>query len=152
MPAFPALKWMKMHGRRSAVCLWPAYRGKQGGQSLVELAIILPVLILILVGIMDLGRVFYAQIVITNAAREGARYGSMYPMDIAGIKARAIAEAQGAGIQISPNDVQVSGTVTPGEPLTVTVTYRFAAITTLISSFWGGGNLPLQGQATMVIQ
>lgn len=128
------------------------FHREQSGQSLVELAIILPVLILILVGIMDLGRVFYAQIVITNAAREGARYGSMYPMDIAGIKARAIAEAQGTGIQIDPDHVQVSGTATPGEPLTVTVTYRFAAITTLIGGLWGGGNLTLQGQATMVIQ
>jgi len=127
-------------------------RRSQKGQSLVELAILLPVLILVLMGIMDLGRVFYAQIVITNAAREGARYGSMYPADEVGIKARAIAEAQGAGIQIGPDDVQVSGTIMPGSPLTVTVTYRFAAITSLISGFWGGGNLTLQSRTVMVIQ
>jgi len=44
------------------------------GQSLVELALVLPLLILLLMGIADLGRAFYSYIEITNAAREGARY------------------------------------------------------------------------------
>ena len=44
------------------------------GQSLVEFALILPVLILIIYGVFDLGRAFYAVITVANASREGARY------------------------------------------------------------------------------
>ena len=43
------------------------------GQSLVEFALILPVFILLLVGIFDLGRAVYAYNTINNAARQGAR-------------------------------------------------------------------------------
>lgn len=48
--------------------------GKHKGQALVELALILPLILLLILGAMDFGRMFYHKIVITNAAREGANY------------------------------------------------------------------------------
>lgn len=49
------------------------------GQSMVEFALILPLLVLVLVGIFDIGRAFFAYIAITNAAREGARVFTFKP-------------------------------------------------------------------------
>ncbi len=49
------------------------------GQALVELALIAPVLSLLLVGAIDLGRVWQSQITIENAAREGAMEGMFKP-------------------------------------------------------------------------
>ena len=49
------------------------------GQSLVEFALVLPILLLLLGGAIDLGRLFYAQVSISNAAKEGAFYGSTNP-------------------------------------------------------------------------
>lgn len=49
-------------------------RENNRGQSLIEFALILPVLVLIIYGVFDLGRAFYAVITIANASREGARY------------------------------------------------------------------------------
>ena len=46
----------------------------ESGQSLVELAIALPVLLLILCGIIDFGWLFYNKLAISNLSREGARY------------------------------------------------------------------------------
>lgn len=43
------------------------------GQSMVEFALVLPLFVLFIVGIFELGRAFFAFIAITNAAREGAR-------------------------------------------------------------------------------
>jgi len=43
------------------------------GQSLVEFALVLPVLMMILLGIIEFGWLFNAQITLTSAAREGAR-------------------------------------------------------------------------------
>ncbi|HEX2193415.1 MAG TPA: TadE family protein [Candidatus Limnocylindria bacterium] len=48
------------------------------GQSLVEFAIILPVFLLIVVGILDFGRVVWATSAVTNAAREAARYAIVH--------------------------------------------------------------------------
>jgi Flp pilus assembly protein TadG len=45
-----------------------------GGQSLVEIALALPLLLLILVGLADLGRAFYYTTAVASAARQGASY------------------------------------------------------------------------------
>jgi Flp pilus assembly protein TadG len=55
------------------------------GQSLVEMALLLPVLLLLTVVTLDLGRGIYYYSVVYNAAREGARYGIIDPNDYTGI-------------------------------------------------------------------
>jgi Flp pilus assembly protein TadG len=52
--------------------------GDKTGASAVEFAIILPVLILFLFGIIEFSILFYDKAVITNASREGARAGIVY--------------------------------------------------------------------------
>jgi len=54
---------------------WPN-RHSQGGQALVELAFILPVVLLLLIGVIELGRFAYISILVGNAARAGALYGA----------------------------------------------------------------------------
>ena len=49
------------------------------GQGLVEFALLLPILVLIVFGVLELGRAFFAFIAITNAAREGARVFTFRP-------------------------------------------------------------------------
>ncbi|MBV8055235.1 MAG: pilus assembly protein [Deltaproteobacteria bacterium] len=68
----------------------------QRGQSVVELAIIIPVLIILLFGAADMGRVFYCWIGVNSAARAGAQYGSQSVItaaDSAGMKAAAQTDA-----------------------------------------------------------
>jgi len=48
------------------------WRGR-AGQSLVEMAMVLPVLTFLTFGLVDFGRAYYFQVAVTNAAREGAR-------------------------------------------------------------------------------
>jgi Flp pilus assembly protein TadG len=50
--------------------------GAEGGQSLVELALVLPLLLLLLVGTIEIGRFAYYSILVSNAARAGAQYGA----------------------------------------------------------------------------
>lgn len=47
------------------------------GQALIEMALITPLLIFLLLGITDVGRAYYQYTVMTNAVREGARYGAV---------------------------------------------------------------------------
>ncbi len=53
-----------------------AGRGVPRGQSTVEFALSVPLLLLLLFGVVDLGRVFQAYVTVYHAAREGARYAS----------------------------------------------------------------------------
>ena len=48
------------------------------GQAIVETALLLPILMLLVMGSADLGRVFYYSIAVTSAAREAARQGTYY--------------------------------------------------------------------------
>jgi Flp pilus assembly pilin Flp len=52
--------------------------GDTKGAVMVEFAVLCTVFLLIVAGIMDLGHAFYMDQVITNASREGARYGVVY--------------------------------------------------------------------------
>jgi Flp pilus assembly protein TadG len=70
-------------------------RRRRGGQSLVEFAVVLPVFLLILAGILDFGLGLYSQMTVINAAREGARLGVVEPGNVADIKARVDAMAAG---------------------------------------------------------
>ncbi len=66
--------------------------GKSRGQSLVELALVLPVLLLLMVGTIEIGRFSYYSILVSNAARAGAQYGAQSlttSADSAGIQTAA---------------------------------------------------------------
>ncbi|MHB8440130.1 MAG: TadE family protein [Acidimicrobiales bacterium] len=56
-----------------------ARRKRSRGQALVELALMAPVMMALLLGTVDLGRLFYTYIGVNNAAREGAAFGAASP-------------------------------------------------------------------------
>lgn len=69
---------------------------RQRGNAIVEFALVLPVLILITAGIVDVGRYAYYAIVVSNAARAGAAYGaqsSVSAADTTGIDSAVTADA-----------------------------------------------------------
>jgi Flp pilus assembly protein TadG len=57
------------------------------GSSLLELAVILPMLFLLLAGVVEFGWMLYLAIEVSNASQAGAVYGTMNPTDLAGIAA-----------------------------------------------------------------
>ena len=73
------------------------------GQSIVEFALILPGMLMLVMGVLEIGRLFYIKVALQNAAREGAYYISYYPDDIAGMKNAISNEAIGAGINLDPD-------------------------------------------------
>ena len=66
---------MKTFSSRRPVQLHP---DRQHGQSAVEMALVLPLLLVLLLGMIIAVFMFYSYIQVTNAAREGARAGSVY--------------------------------------------------------------------------
>jgi Flp pilus assembly protein TadG len=107
-------------------------RKDERGSALVELAITLPLLLLVSVGIFEFGRAFQTWQVLTNAAREGARVAVLPNSDPANVESRVRQYMQdgqlgmysAASVAVN-NDATVSigtGTVSASQ---VTVVYPF---------------------------
>jgi len=120
---------------------------KGKGQSLVEFALALPLLVLLLMGLLDFGRAYFIIVMLNDAAAEGAIYAGSNPSDVNGIRNRVVESAADVLIQITPQDVTVvhSG-IAPGASITVTATFEFTFLTPFISNLFGN-SLTLRGQA-----
>lgn len=85
--------------------------GPQKGQALVEFALLLPLLVLLIFGVLELGRAFQTKIVLENAAREGVHnliYDAKDPAnDFPNTIAAVIAESQNSGVTITSADITV---------------------------------------------
>ena len=66
---------------RELRCRLNHFLGREGGSAAVEMAILVPILLLIIFGIIDFGHAWYMRQEITNASRAGARYGAQYHTD-----------------------------------------------------------------------
>jgi PKD repeat protein len=138
-------------------------RRSSRGQSLVELALIAPVFLILLLTAIDLGRLMYSQITITNAAKEGALVASQGGTwqsgagcsDANTVMCGALTEAQGGFIVVDQTAVNLSPAVCDkdapypaGGPPTVTVevTAPFRLVTPIIASIVGN-NIVLHASA-----
>ena len=94
------------------------------GQSLVEFALLLPMLLLLILGAMDFSRLFTTKIVLTNAAREGANYLSLFPSDFSGMQTAVDNELQNITLDEAPliSCNLVNGECAEGESVAVTIT------------------------------
>ena len=121
------------------------------GQTMVETAIVLPVVVFMMVAMVDAGRVFHAWIVVTNGAREGARAAA----------ARQSADVVENRVENSMNgwlcdDADTTCTFTnvlgtSGTPTQVVVTHDVTLLSPLIAAFWGNV-VTLSGDATMQLE
>ncbi|KAF0107480.1 MAG: TadE family protein [Chloroflexi bacterium] len=128
------------------------------GQALVEIAILLPILLLLIIGAMDFGRLFITKIVLTNAAREGVNYLSTNPTDKAAGYSATIsliqAEAQNQGITIAAGDIIFSGCCSQGNAVEVKISKnaKLALGNVLQRMGLTGGPIKITSAVQMVVQ
>lgn len=82
----------------------PGTARRQSGQSLLELAFLVPVLLLLALGVIEVGRYAYIGILVGNAARAGAAYGTQslpQSVDTVGITTAADNDFQNNGQSVS---------------------------------------------------
>ena len=112
----------------------------ESGASAEEFALLLPVLMMILFGIIEFGLALHRQAILTNASREGARLGivlSVPPITTAAVNTKIDSYLGPAGIPpgtVGRTIVVVPGSVT-GVPVIVTLTlpYTFSVLPNLTS-------------------
>lgn len=110
------------------------FRRNEHGQALVEMALVLPLFFLLLFGVIEMGRIGYAYITVSNAAREGGRVATIGGTDLdinSSIKnAAASLDPASLTINITPAQDQRQS----GQGVTVTVSYPVQLIIPLISN------------------
>ena len=119
----------------------------QSGASAVEFAIILPLLVMFVFGIIEFSIMFYDKAVITNASREGARAGIVFAdprPDAAEIQSVVYNYTNNMLITFGSPNLQVpppTPCVNPGDELTVTVIYEydFLILPDILAAFFSGG-------------
>lgn len=99
-------------------------RRSEGGQALVEFALVAPILLFLLLGIVDLARAWNVYQVLTDAGREGTRYAVVDNGSTeAQIRTLVQQAASRAGITVADAAITLAEGAARGEPTTVTIQY-----------------------------
>jgi TadE-like protein len=118
----------------------------ESGEALVEMALVLPILIVLSMGMLDFGRAFYTKSLLDQSAREGARVAVVTAPDVGVVQGR-VDDLLGT----MPHNTTVSA-VGPDRMVTVTVTTTFTFVTpgvfTLIGASYGN-TIPMTGKSSM---
>jgi Flp pilus assembly protein TadG len=115
---------------------------------MVETAMVLPILLVLVFGMIDFGRVFNAWITVTNSAREGARVGATR-QDESAIEAR-VAAAMGHIDDYTVDVVNAGGS--SGTAVSVSVETTIDILTPLIGDIIGGGSVTISETTTMRLE
>ncbi len=113
------------------------------GQALVEFALVLILFLVIVWAIFDIGRAVYYYTAVQNAAREGARYGSIN-QNTAEIQNAARSKAIGLNINTTVNFTD--------DTVEVIVTYNFHPATPVLAIFTGSNVFTLRSKSIMSIE
>ena len=118
---------------------------RERGSVAVEFALVLPILATLLIGILEFGNAFGAQLAVTNAAREAARTMAVQN-SVSAAQTSALTAAQSlTRPAMTTSEVTVSpSTCSAGSTATVTIRYPFAFLT----GFFGSG-FTMTGKAAM---
>jgi hypothetical protein len=141
--------------------------GKERGASIVELALIAPIMVMLVFGVLDLGRAYRTQIRLENAAREGAAVAQLVPNKVrdcpsSDIQERALAEDPDIGFIVTVfgidddgNEAIMSGctgdVAQAGERVKVEVSAEFEILTPLVANVVGD-SITLTGDAEVRVQ
>jgi len=107
-------------------------RRRTRGQVIVELAILIPLLVLLAFGVIEFGRAVLGQLIVFHAARDGARMA----VDASVNDTRITATVNKAAAPLTPTSIQITR---PTGEVRVRVTYDFDPMIPFIHEFWGGG-------------
>ena len=112
---------------------------QETGSGLVELALVLPMLIMLVLGVFDIGRGYVTYITLENSVREGARWLTTHPRDLDAVNtARARVLAEAGNIPLTADEIIITpsqASYDAGDTITVAIDYpytlMFGAITGL---------------------
>jgi len=125
---------------------------RKKGQTLVDTALLLPIFILILAGILDFGWILGNQLMVSNGSRDGARY-AIVNSEAANLQTLVSTRVRSNPGLASTTDVTVTVTKSTDQTdLTVTVNKKVPVLTPLAGAFLGGQEIILTSSTVMRVE
>jgi Flp pilus assembly protein TadG len=105
-------------------------RPRRRGAAMIEFALVLPLLVTIMMGIIEFGRAMTVQTILTNAAREGARNAILAGATDTGVQTAVTTYLSNSGITAGSTTTitPTSNNATSGTVIHVTVSYPFSDV------------------------
>jgi len=130
------------------------HKQKYSGQSLVEFALIFPMVVFAMTVFFDLGRGIYYFSAISNSVREGTRYAIVHPMGTTAERDEIINTVKHYAVGINTDSLTV--TLTPpccgGDLVTIAASYPFQPVTPGLALILGAGHgITVHAQSTMEV-
>jgi Flp pilus assembly protein TadG len=134
----------------------------ESGQSMTELALVLPIFLLLIFGVLDIGRVVWANSALAHSSREAARFAIVQGATDESVKddirevalAQSIAAGENLTVEVcyglgcSGNSDNPDADYARGTPVTVTIRGSISATT---GALFGFGTIDVNGSTSMVV-
>ena len=147
---------MKMRGTRNAKRLWFRGRTARRGAAVVEMAVVSPLLLAMLLGMIEFGYVFMVQQSITNGVREACRLGTLSGITDAQIQERFEEAIAATGLEITSGMFTIEHATLADPTVKVSVQVPYEDVTllgvlpsSLFTSFFGGEDAEEGGPETI---
>lgn len=127
-------------------------RADERGTSVLELALLMPVLLLLVMGTLDLGRAVYMRNALASAARDAARFASIDPANTACIQTLAARNSSIANVVPAGVTIGRPASLAVGQPITVTVQTTYQPATSMVASAIGVNSVTMSAAATVQIR
>jgi Flp pilus assembly protein TadG len=140
------------------------FAADRGGNVAIEFALALPILTVLMLGLLDLGRFSMQKSAMLQGAQEGANYGIQYPTDTSGITSTAQTATGLTGVTASPSvfcectagttvtcGTTCSGGGAPKKYVTVTTNKSFSSALSVSTFHFGSWTMPNSVSATVTM-
>ncbi|HSW46850.1 MAG TPA: TadE/TadG family type IV pilus assembly protein [Phycisphaerae bacterium] len=136
---------MKSEGKRRKQ-LWRHARTARRGGAVVEMAVVSPLLLMMLLGMIEFGYVFMMQQSMTNAVREATRVATLPGATDADIQNRLVGALAPTGLNVTPGMIQITRATIQNPVVSVRLQVPYSRVTllgvlpsSLFCGFFNGG-------------
>lgn len=136
---------------------------REKGQALLEFALVLPMLLLIVCGILDFGWIYYNQLAIANSAREGARFAVVSTVPEPGDTSNADRDnrIKAKILEVTPATIKSNLVITitysdliapVNGDVTIKLTSKLKVLTPVAGVFYGGQEKNISAKVVMKVE
>jgi Flp pilus assembly protein TadG len=131
----------------------PSRLSRRTGATVVEFAVVVPILLMLIAGIIEFGRTIMVEQIMTNASREGTRKATLPGATASDVKAVVKNYGSAAGITVNDDEIVITPTdpssAATGDQVSVEIKLAYSRVSWLPTTWFLSSTAQLRAKATM---